>query len=207
MPTITLVSMNGDKVGDMELKAEVFGVERNVPLLHQAVVEELANRRSGSADTKTRAEVTGGGRKPYRQKGTGRARQGSITAPHYPGGGVVWGPHPRSYEQNMPRKMRKAALRCALSAKLADGEVTVVDELVMSEISTKKMVGILEKLGAVGKVLLVMTEISEELVKSVRNIPGIGISIAPAVSVVDVVDADRVIVTKAAAARLEEVFA
>lgn len=207
MPTITLVSSTGEKVGEMELKPEVFGVEPNVPLMHQAVTEELANQRSGTADTKTRDEVRGGGRKPYRQKGTGRARQGSIRAPHYPGGGVVFGPHPRSYEQRMPRRMKRAALRCALSAKLADGTLVVIDDLTLGEISTRKMAEILRKLEAHGKTLMVVTEITDELAKSSRNIPGLNLRVAPAVAVAEVLDADRIIMTKAAAARLEEAFA
>lgn len=206
MPTITLISISGEKVGEMELNSSVFGAERNIPLLHQAVVEELANRRSGSADTKTRAEVAGGGRKPYRQKGTGRARQGSIRAPHYPGGGVVWGPHPRSYAQNMPRKMRRAAIKSALSAKLADGELIVIDDLKMDSISTKKMVQMLSSIQANGKVVLATTEMTEELIKSSRNIPGLALRPATALSVVEVLDSDRVVLTKAAAQKLEEAF-
>lgn len=206
MPTITLMSINGEKVGDLELSQKVFGADRNVPLMHQAVIEELANLRSGTHDTKTRGEVRGGGAKPYRQKGTGRARQGSIRAPHYPGGGVTFGPHPRSYKQSMPRKMKRAALRSALSAKMADGEIVIVDDLVVNEVSTKKMTGILQKLEAYGKVLIATTEISEELYKSSRNIPGIALREAPALSVAEVIDSDRIIVTKAAAQVLEEAF-
>lgn len=192
MPTVTLMSVGGEKVGEVELSSEVFGAERNVALMHQAVVEELANRRSGTADTKTRAEVAGGGGKPYRQKGTGRARQGSIRAPHYAGGGVVWGPHPRSYQQNMPRKMRRAALRAALSAKLADGEIVLVDDLALDGISTRGMAQILDNLDAGGKVLVAVAEISEELSKSARNIPGVVLRVPPAVSVVEVLDSDRI---------------
>jgi len=206
MPTVALMSQNGEKVGDLDLSQEVFGAERNVPLLHQAVVEELANRRSGNADTKTRGEVAGGGRKPYRQKGTGRARQGSIRAPHYAGGGVVWGPHPRSYEQHMPRKMKRAALRSALSAKLADGEVVVLDDLQLDGISTKRMVEILRSLGAQGRVMIATTQITDELEKSSRNIPGVFLRVVPALSVAEVLDSDRIVMTKAAAQVLEEAF-
>jgi large subunit ribosomal protein L4 len=200
------MTMNGDKVGQHELNATVFGVEPNIVLMHQAVVEELANQRSGTADTKTRAEVAGGGRKPYRQKGTGRARQGSIRAPHYPGGGVVWGPHPRGYDQKMPRKMRRAALKSALSAKLADGSMIFVEDFTISEISTKKMAGILKSLDASGKVLIATTEITDELIRSLRNIPGVLLAQAPALSVADVLDSDRVVMTKAAAQALEEAY-
>jgi len=207
MPTVALMSISGEKVGELELKPEVFGVEPNLPLMHQAVVEELANRRSGTADTKTRAEVAGGGRKPFRQKGTGRARQGSLSAPQYIGGGVVFGPHPRSYAQRMPRKMKRAAFRSALSAKLADGEIVVVDELVLEAISTKKMVEIMGNLDASGKVMIATTEISDELERSSRNIPGIALRVPPALSVVELLDADRIVITKAAAQVVEEAFA
>lgn len=207
MPTVTLMSVSGEKVGELELSSEVFGCEKNISLLHQAVVEELANLRLGTADTKTRAEVAGGGRKPYRQKGTGRARQGSIRAPHYPGGGVVWGPHPRSYEQRMPKKMKRAALRSALSAKLADGEMVFIDQLVLDAVSTKRMAEILGNLEAAGKVLLATTELTEEVAKSTRNIPGLALRIAPALSVAEVLDSDRIVLTKSAAEKLEETFA
>jgi large subunit ribosomal protein L4 len=206
MPTITLKTINGESIGEMELNSDVFGAKRNIPLLHQAVVEELANRRSGTADTKTRAEVAGGGRKPYRQKGTGRARQGSIRAPHYPGGGVVWGPHPRSYDQRMPRKMRRAALKSALSAKLEDGEIVFIDDFVVDSISTKKMASILSNLGAFGKVVIAVAEITDEMYKSLRNIPGIALCVPPALSVAEVVDSDKIVMTKAAAQMLEEAF-
>ncbi|MEN6520820.1 MAG: 50S ribosomal protein L4 [Armatimonadota bacterium] len=206
MPTVTLKSKNGENVGEMELSQRVFGEEPNKILMHQAVVEELANMRSGNSDTKTRGEVRGGGRKPYRQKGTGRARQGSIRAPHYPGGGVAFGPHPRSYEQSMPRKMRKAALRSALSAKLADGEIVVIDDLTLDSISTKAMAEILKKLDASGKIMLALSDVTEEVVMSARNIPGIIICEAPAISVLELIDSDRIVMTKAAAQVLEEVY-
>lgn len=206
MPTITLISTSGKKVGEMELNSSVFGTERNIPLLHQAVVEELANQRSGTADTLKRGEVSGGGRKPFRQKGTGRARQGSIRAPHFPGGGIVWGPHPRSYAQNMPRKMRRVALKSALSAKLADGEIIVIDDLKLDGISTKKMAQILISIEAKGRVLIATTELTEELVKSARNIKGLTVRSATALSVAEVIDSDRVVLTKAAAQKLEEAF-
>jgi large subunit ribosomal protein L4 len=206
MPTVTLMSIRGEKVGELDLKPEVFGVERNIPLMHQAVVEEMANMRRGTADTKTRGEVRGGGRKPYRQKGTGRARQGSTRAPHFPGGGVVWGPHPRSYEQHMPRKMRRIALLSAISAKLADGEIVMVDDLTLDAISTKKMVEILGNLGADGRVVIAVAEITDEIVRSARNIPGISLRVPPGLSVAEVLDSDRIVMTKAAVQKLEEAF-
>ncbi|MEN6371181.1 MAG: 50S ribosomal protein L4 [Armatimonadota bacterium] len=206
MPTVTLKTKNGENAGELELSQRVFGEEPNKVLMHQAVVEELANMRTGNSDTKSRGEVSGGGRKPYRQKGTGRARQGSIRAPHYPGGGVAFGPHPRSYEQSMPRKMRKAALRSALSAKLADGEIVVIDDLTLDSISTKTMSEILEKLEASGKIMLALSDVTEEVVMSARNIPGIIICEAPAISVLELLDSDRIVMTKAAAQVLEEAY-
>lgn len=206
MPTVTLVSKSGEKVGEMQLSSTVFEVERNIPLMHQAVEEELANRRLGTADTKTRGEVSGGGRKPYRQKGTGRARQGSWRSPHYVGGGTVFGPHPRSYKQAMPRKMKRAALRAALSAKLADNEVVFVDEFNVDKISTKAVAEMMNAIGAEGKVLVATTEISEELEKSARNIPGLVIRKAPCLSVAEIIDSDCVVITKAAAQKIEEAF-
>lgn len=206
MPTIALMSKNGQKVGDVDLRQDVFGVEPNMPLMHQAVVEELANLRSGTADTKTRGDVAGGGKKPYRQKGTGRARQGSIRAPHYPGGGTVFGPHPRSYEQRMPRKMRRAALRSAISTKVAGDQLVIVDELTVDSISTKAIVEIMKNLNASGKVLIAITDVTDELIKSVRNIPGVMLRVAPALSVSELLDSDRVVMTKAAAQVVEEAF-
>jgi len=206
MPTVTLMSKNGEKIGELELSQRVFGEEPNTALMHQAVVEELANMRSGNSDTKTRGEVQGGGKKPYRQKGTGRARQGSIRAPHFPGGGTVFGPHPRSYEQSMPRKMRRAAIRSALSAKLADGEIVFVDDLTVESISTKTVAEIMKKLEASGKVLLAATDLSDELVKSSRNIPGVIIREVPALSVLELLDSDKIVMTKAATQVLEEAF-
>ncbi len=207
MPTVTLVSKSGEQVGSLDLSREVFDVEPNVTLMHQAVTEELANLRSGTADTKTRGEVRGGGRKPYRQKGTGRARAGSIRSPLWPGGGTVWGPQTRSYEQNMPKKMRKAAFRSALSTKVKDGAVVVVDDLSVDEGKTKKFVEILTNLEVTGKVLVVVSEISDELVLAARNVPNVWLRVAPAISVSEVLDSNRMIMTKAAAQKLEEAFA
>jgi large subunit ribosomal protein L4 len=159
MAKISLQNMAGQQVGDLELKAEIFEVEPNIGLMHQAVVAEQANRRQGTADTKSRSEVSGGGAKPYRQKGTGRARQGSIRAPHYYHGGVVFGPEPRSYRKALPKKMRRGALRCALSARVADEAVVVIDEIKLDGISTKKMVAFLDGVGATRRALVVRRRI------------------------------------------------
>jgi len=207
MPTLTVYTIEGKEADSIELKPEVFGVPENVPLVHQAVVAEMANARRGTHDTLTRAEVSGGGRKPYRQKGTGRARQGSIRAPHYYHGGVVWGPHPRDYSIGLPRKMKRGALRSALSSRVAEGAVTVVDEIRLDGIATKQMARILRNLNAEGKVLLVLDQLTEEIQKSARNIPNLRLTVAPVVSLREILDADRLILTKAAAGKLEEAFA
>lgn len=206
MATVTMKNAEGKEIGNVDLKPEVFETERNIPLMHQAVVTEEANMRQGTADTKKRGEVHGGGRKPWRQKGTGRARQGSIRAPHWPGGGVVWGPHPRSYELKFPKKMRQAALKSALSAKLADGEVVVVEGIAMDSISTKKMAQTLVTLGAEGKVLIILEQMTDEILKSSRNIPNLQIRVAPNFSVRDVINCDILVITKGAVAKVEEVY-
>lgn len=207
MAKVGVLNMAGEKVGELDLRPELFEIEPNLPLMHQAVVAEQANARQGTSSTKTRRDVRGGGAKPYRQKGTGRARQGSIRAPHYAHGGVVFGPHPRSFRQSLPRKMRRAALRSALSARLADEALVVVDEVKLDSISTKQMIAFLDSAEAFGKTLLVLDEITDAIRKSSRNIPAVELRLAPAISVRDVLDADRIIVTQAALAKLEEVFA
>ena len=207
MAKINLQNMAGEKVGDLELKAEVFEVAPNIALMHQAVVAEQANMRQGTADTKNRSEISGGGAKPYRQKGTGRARQGSIRAPHYYHGGVVFGPEPRSYRKALPKKMRRGALRSALSARIADDAVVVVDEIKLDGISTKKMAAFLDGVGANRRALVVLDGASNEILLSSRNIPGVELRVAPSVSVRDILNADKIIMTRDAVAKLEEVFA
>jgi large subunit ribosomal protein L4 len=206
MAKVSVRNMAGETVGDIELKPEVFEVEPNIALMHQAVVTEEANKRQGTADTKTRGEVRGGGRKPYRQKGTGRARQGSIRAPHYTHGGVVFGPHPRSYEKLLPKKMRRGAVRSALSAKFAEGAVVIVDEIKLDKISTKSMAAFLDSVEAFGRTLIILDKISDEIRLSARNIPGVELRLSPAVSVREILNAEKIIMTQAAAERLQEVF-
>ena len=207
MPKITLRNMAGEQVGDLELKSDIFEVALNVPLMHQAVITEHANSRQGTADTKNRDEIRGGGRKPFRQKGTGRARQGSIRAPHMYHGGVVFGPTPRSYQKAMPKKMRRAAVKSALSARLADEDVVILDEIRMDAISTKKMVAILSSLDVVGRTLMVLESVSDEIMKSTRNIPGVEMRISPAISVRDILNADKIVMTRGAVEKLEEILA
>ncbi len=194
-------------MGDLELSETVFGAPVNEGLVHQAVVRYLANQRQGTASTKTRGEVSGGGRKPWRQKGTGRARQGSIRAPQWVGGGTVFGPKPRDYRQAMPKKARRAALRSALSSKVASGELLVLDELTFEEPKTKKMVEVLQNLKAAGASALVVTgELDRNVILSARNIPGVGTTRAGDLNVYDVVAHARLIATKDAIAKIEEVL-
>ncbi|MHB0912297.1 MAG: 50S ribosomal protein L4 [Armatimonadota bacterium] len=204
MPEVVVINSEGAEVGKVSLAPEVFGVEPKIPLVHRAVVNHLANLRSGTADTKTRAEVRGGGRKPWRQKGTGRARQGSIRAPHWKGGGIVFGPHPRDYSATMPKKMRRLAQRSALSAKLADGQMKVVESLAMESISTKALIAMLRKLGVdEQKVLIVLSETDPIVKKSANNVPWIRLRVAPSISTYDLLNAETVIFTKDALAKLE----
>src|SRR6186713_1967679 len=195
MPQTNLYDKTGKNVGSVELSDELFAAPVNAAVLHQAVVAQLAGRRLGTSDTKTRGEVRGGGRKPYRQKGTGRARQGSRTAPHYRGGGVVFGPHPRSYEQKLPKKMRRLALRSALTAKLNDDAIRVVDHFGMdTEPRTKAFVAILAALGAGDgherRVLVVAPAKDDLLLRSAANLPSGSVIVADSLNVVDLLNAD-----------------
>jgi len=207
MAEVAVVNSDGEEVGKITLSPEVFEVQPHASLMHKAVVTHLANRRSGTADTQTRAEVRGGGRKPWRQKGTGRARQGSIRAPHWTGGGVVFGPHPRDYSLGMPKKMRRLALRSALSVKLAEGQIKVVDDLKMEAISTKRLVEILGNIGTEEKTMLVLAEPDQVISKSARNVPWIAVRVAPSISTYDLLNADTVVFVKDALAKIEEAHA
>jgi len=179
----------------------------NAAVLHQVVTAQLAGRHLGTHDTKTRGEVRGGGRKPYRQKGTGRARQGHRTAPHFRGGGVVFGPHPRSYAQRLPRKMKQLALRGALTAKFGDDAIKVIDAFAIEAIKTKDLVGVLSAIGATGRVLLVAPGRDEKLHLSSRNLPTVEVILADSLNVVDLLNADTVLIEQPALARMEEVYA
>ena len=204
MPEVAVVNSEGAEVGKVSLSPKVFEVSPHASLMHRAVVNHLANLRAGTADTQTRGEVRGGGRKPYRQKGTGRARQGSTRAPHWPGGGVVFGPHPRDYSLEMPKKMRRLATRSALSVKLAEGQITVVDDLKMESISTKRLIEILEKLGVQGKTMIVLSQPDEVIKKSARNVPWLALRVAPSISTYDLLNADSVVFAKDALSKIEE---
>lgn len=206
MPKVAVYSMDGQQVGEMELKDEVFGVEVNEALLHQAMVMYEANKRQGTSATKTRGLVSGGGRKPWRQKGTGRARHGSIRAPQWRGGGTVFGPQPREWRQTLPRKARQAALRSALSAKVAAGQFVVLDQLSISVPKTKAMAEVLRTFDA-QKALVVTPEADPNLVLSARNIPGVLLSGVTSLNAHAVLSHDKLVITRNAVGELEEVLA
>jgi len=207
MPSTTVYTKTGGDAGTIELPETLFAAPVNIALLHQAVVAQLAARRQGNADTKTRGEVRGGGKKPYRQKGTGRARQGTPTAPHYTGGGVVFGPHPRSYEQRLPKRMKRQALQGALTAKFGDGAIKVVEDLALDAIKTRELVGYLGALQVSGKILVVEAGKDERLELSARNLPGVTIIRADSLNVVDVLDADVLLIIRPSIATMSEVYA
>ena len=207
MPNAPLYDRTGKSVGSVELADVLFAAPVNAAVLHQVVTAQLAGRRLGTHDTKTRGEVRGGGAKPYRQKGTGRARQGSRSAPHYKGGGAVFGPHPRSYEQRLPRKMKRLALRGALTAKLGDEAVKVIDTFGLDAVKTRDLVGVLGALEANGRVLLVAPGRDEKLELSARNLPTVEVILADSLNVVDLLRADVVLIEQPALARMEEVYA
>jgi large subunit ribosomal protein L4 len=207
MPQTTILKANGSAGGKVELADTLFAAPISESLIHQAVVRQLAGRRVGSADTQTRGEVAGGGKKPWRQKGTGRARQGTKSAPHWTGGGVVFGPHPRSYAQKMPSKMRRSALRGVLSAKQADGAVRVVESVDLEDGRTKAMLGRLSGWKAEGKVLLVLPARDPAVERSCRNLREVRVILADSLNVVDLLEADTVVFTQAALDRAQEVYA
>jgi len=206
MPTVAMYNINGEQVGELALKDEVFGVEVNESVLHDAVVMQLASRRLGTHATKTRADVSGGGRKPWRQKGTGRARHGTTRSPIWRGGGIVFGPHPRDYHYSLPRKVRRLALKSALSAKVNSGDILVVDYLQMEQPKTKDMVKILGNL-KVDEALLVTAEADDAVEKSARNIPGIKPLDAAGLNVYDILAYNKLVITRDAVAKVEEVLA
>jgi large subunit ribosomal protein L4 len=195
-------SQAGVTTGEVELDAAVFEAQVNVPVMHQVVVAQLNARRAGTRNTKTRGQVRGGGAKPYRQKGTGRARQGSIRAPHYEGGGIVWGPHPRDYTQKVPRKMRALALRSALSDRARDGRIAVFESLGFETPKTKEAAALLREAGINGKVLLVVAEHDENVWRSFRNLPEVHILRADQLNTYDVLARDWLVMTGDAVAQV-----
>ncbi len=207
MPTTPLYDKTGSEAGTIDLPDAIFAAPVNTAVMHQAVVAQLAGRRIGTAKVKTRAEVRGGGRKPYRQKGTGRARQGTRSAPHYAGGGVVFGPTPRKYDKRLPKRMRRLALVGALTSKFDDGVIKVVNDLQLDEIKTRQLLDHLASLQAAGKILVVEDGKNEALELSARNVPGIVVIRSDSLNVVDVIDADAILITKPSIATMSEVYA
>ena len=207
MPIVKIVNMTGAEVGELTLSDKLFGADVNGAVLHAAVRAYLMNQRQGTQSTLTRTEVSGGGKKPWRQKGTGRARQGSTRAPQWTHGGIALGPKPRDYRLAMNKKTKRVALYSALSAKVAEGNLIVVDDIKCAEYKTKTMVAMLNAVGADKKALVVLPEIDACVIKSCANIPGVVTSLYNTINVYDVLNADKFIVSKAAVEKLEEVFA
>ncbi|MBO6304672.1 MAG: 50S ribosomal protein L4 [Selenomonadaceae bacterium] len=207
MPTVAVYNIAGEKTGDMELNEDFFGVEMNAGLLHQAVVLQQASMRLGTHSTKTRGLVRGGGRKPWRQKGTGRARSGSTRSPIWVGGGTVFGPHPRKYGFNMPRKQRRLALKCALSDKVKNGDFLVLESLDFDAPKTKQVVKMMGDFKIENKALLITEEYKENVELSARNIQGVKAITAEGINVLDILYHGKLLVTKDAVKRMEEVFA
>lgn len=207
MPKVAVYNIDGQQIGDMELSDAVFAAPVNEALLHDAVVMYRANQRQGTSDTKTRGEVAGGTKKPWRQKGTGRARVSSTRSPIWRHGGITFGPHPRDYSWAMPKKSRHAALRSALSAKVRDGEFIVLDQLAISEPKTKIVADALKKLNAPKGALIVGADFDTNVYRSARNIPGVAATAARNINVYDVLSHDRVVMTKDAVAKVEEALA
>ena len=200
-------NMSGNVVGEIELSEAIFGIEPNQTVVHEVVKNHLANCRQGTQSALTRAEVSGGGRKPWRQKGTGRARQGSTRAPQWTHGGIVFAPKPRSYAYTLNKKVKRLALKSALSAKAAENNVVVIDSIKMDSIKTKTFANFLSAVGAEKKPLVVTAEADQIVVKSGRNIPGCEVTFANLLNVYDIVNANKLVVDKAALQKIEEVFA
>ena len=207
MQKVALYDITGSQVGDLELSDDIFGVEVNTHVMYEAVKNYLANQRQGTQSAKTRAEVRGGGRKPWRQKGTGRARQGSIRSPQWKGGGVVFAPKPRDYSYKLPKKIKRLALKSALSSKVQDKEIIVVDSLVLDAPKTKDMIKVLSNLKANKKTLVVIPERDENLILAARNIPGVKTAYVNTINVYDILNCDSFLITKDAVNKVEEVYA
>lgn len=207
MPQVTVFDMTGKSVGEMTLSDAIFGIEPNTSVMHTAVVNYLANQRQGTQSTLTRSEVSGGGRKPWKQKGTGRARQGSTRAPQWTHGGIALGPKPRDYSYVLPKKVKRLALKSAFSAKVADNSLIVVDNIAVEDYKTKTVAQMLSNLGADKKALIVMPEVDAKLIKSAANIPGVKTALVNTINVYDILNCDKFIVAKSALEKIEEVYA
>ncbi len=206
MKSNQIINLGGEKVKDITLSETVWGIKPNDAVLYDAITLAQNSQRQGTADTKTRSEISGGGRKPWRQKGTGHARQGSTRAPHWYHGGVVFGPHPRTYTKKMNKKERVLALKSALSYKYLDNEITIVDNFNLDSYKTKDLVKILDTINAPAKTLIVVKELSDNLILATRNIPRLGLLQANEINVLDVIAADRLVITEDAVKAIEEVL-
>ncbi|MDR2532049.1 MAG: 50S ribosomal protein L4 [Oscillospiraceae bacterium] len=207
MAQVSVYDMNGNEVSTLELNKEVFGIEPNAAILHAAVVNYLANQRKGNQSTLTRSEVRGGGKKPWRQKGTGRARHGSTRSPQWRTGGVAFAPKPRSYRYALNKKVRRIAMKSALSTKVIDGDMMVLDNLKVDEYKTKTMVKLMSALGADRKALLVLSSADDKIIRSAANIPGVKTTQVNTLNVYDILNYDKFIVVKEAVSKIEEVYA
>ena len=207
MPSISVVDMEGKQVGTVDLSDSIFGIEPNAAVMHQVVLSYLAAQRQGTQSALTRAEVSGGGKKPWRQKGTGRARQGSTRAPQWTHGGIVFAPKPRDYRFTVNKKERRLALKSALSVKAADSDLIVVDSIKTDEYKTKKIVAMLGAVGADKKALIVLPEVDDKVIKSANNIPGVKTAQVNTINVYDILNADKLIIAKEAVSKIEEVYA
>ena len=207
MPNVSVFDISGKKVSDLELAEGVFGIEPNTSAMHLVVVNYLANQRQGTQSTRTRSEVSGGGKKPWRQKGSGRARQGSTRAPQWYHGGIAHGPKPRDYKKEVNKKVRRLAIKSALSAKVADNELIVLDSLNLTEIKTKAMANVVKALETGKKVLFVLPEKNDVVYRSARNIEGVKTTLVGTLNVYEVLNADTVVVLKDAVSKIEEVYA
>ncbi|MFP5452562.1 50S ribosomal protein L4 [uncultured Parvimonas sp.] len=207
MPKVNVYNQLGEVVGDIELNEAIFGVEVNEHVVYEVVKNHLANRRQGTQSAKTRAEVRGGGRKPWRQKGTGRARQGSIRAPQWKGGGVVFAPKPRSYRYSVPKKVRRLAMRSVLTSKVLEGELRILDALTIDAFSTKKAKEILKNLNLETKTIIVLPEGNEKIVKSFANLPKVETVVVDYMNVYDLLRFDNLVIVKNALSKIEEVYA
>lgn len=207
MPNIAVFDMAGKEVGAVELSDSIFGIEPNVSVMHDVVVNHLANKRQGTQSALTRSEVSGGGRKPWRQKGTGHARQGSTRSPQWTHGGIVFAPKPRSYRYVLNKKVRRLAMKSAFSSKFIDNNIVVIDSMPMEKYKTKSVVNMLNAVGANGKSLIVLPEIEDRIIKSARNIPGVKTSQVCGLNVYDILNAKKLIILKDSISKIEEVYA
>ncbi|MCI9273657.1 MAG: 50S ribosomal protein L4 [Clostridiales bacterium] len=207
MPKVAVLDMQGKEVGSVELSDAIFGIEPNATVMHHMVKNYLANQRQGTQSALTRAEVSGGGKKPWRQKGTGHARQGSTRAPQWTHGGIVFAPKPRSYRYTVNRKVKRLAMKSAFSTKVIDNNLIVLDSIQLDEFKTKTIAAMLNALGADRKALIVLPEVNEKIIKSARNIPGVKTAQVNTLNVYDMLGADKLIVLKDAVSKIEEVYA